>query len=106
LITSTLRAAPRARRFLAVLAAIAFLVGALRNQSGERRPRWDASTYYRCTVLVAGVFAGGSFLAVAAAAVGIGSYVALEEAAGSCPPPVWRGESRQGVAGGFAQVPA
>ncbi|KAG2623666.1 hypothetical protein PVAP13_3KG073300, partial [Panicum virgatum] len=90
--------------FLAILAASAFLVGALRNQSGERRPRGDVSTYYRCTVLVAGVFAGGSFLAIAAAAVGIGSYVALEEAAGSCscPPPVWRGEPRQGVAGGHA----
>ncbi|RLM98751.1 uncharacterized protein LOC112884535 [Panicum hallii] len=88
--------------FLAILAASAFLVGALRNQSGERRPRGDVSTYYRCTVLVAGVFAGGSFLAIAAAAVGIGSYVALEEAAGSCPPPVWRGEPRQGVAGGDA----
>ncbi|RLN30130.1 hypothetical protein C2845_PM05G08310 [Panicum miliaceum] len=86
--------------FLAILAASAFLVGALRNQSGERRPRGDVSTYYRCTVLVAGVFAGGSFLAIAAAAVGIGSYVALEDAA-------WRsGEPRQGVAGGDAQVPA
>uniref|UniRef100_K3ZC74 CASP-like protein n=2 Tax=Setaria italica TaxID=4555 RepID=K3ZC74_SETIT len=73
--------------FLAVLAASAFLVGALRNQSGERRPREGiASTYYRCTVLVAGVFAGGSFLAVAAAVVGIASYVALEAVAGSGPP--------------------
>ncbi|CAL5097718.1 unnamed protein product [Urochloa decumbens] len=85
--------------FLAALAASAFLVGALKNQSGERRPsKGDVATYYRCTVLVAGVFAGGSFLAIAAAAVGIGSYVALEsEAAGSGPPrspPVWCGELR------------
>ncbi|OEL35568.1 hypothetical protein BAE44_0003412 [Dichanthelium oligosanthes] len=73
--------------FLAVLAATAFLVGAVRNQSGERRPKGDISAYYRCTVLVAGVFAGGSFFAIAAAAVGIGSYVTLEsEAAGSGPP--------------------
>ncbi|CAN6326201.1 unnamed protein product [Urochloa humidicola] len=87
--------------FLAVLAVIAFLVGALKNQSGERRPskRDVGVNVYRCTVLVAGVFAGGSFLAIAAAAVGIGSYVALqsEAAAGSGPPrprspPVWCGE--------------
>jgi hypothetical protein len=85
--TRSERIGRRARRFLAVLAASAFLVGALRSQSGERRPREGiASTYYRCTVLVAGVFAGGSFLAVAAAAVGIASYVALEEATGSSPP--------------------
>ncbi|KAL6641685.1 hypothetical protein ACP70R_019866 [Stipagrostis hirtigluma subsp. patula] len=86
--------------FLAILSACAFLVGAFRNQSGERRPRGDVATYYRCTVLVAGVFAGGSFFALAAAAVGIASYVALEGAAGSAPPgpsPVWWGEtSRRG----------
>ncbi|CAN6335873.1 unnamed protein product [Urochloa humidicola] len=86
--------------FLAALAASAFLVGAVKNQSGERRPsRGDVAAYYRCTVLVAGVFAGGSFLAIAAAAVGIGSYVALEsEAAGS--------NFRQGVVCEAARVPA
>ncbi|KAF8658354.1 hypothetical protein HU200_059402 [Digitaria exilis] len=91
--------------FLAMMAASAFIVGALRSQSGERRPREGISTYYRCTVLVAGVFAGGSFFAVAAAAVGIGSYVALEEAACSAPPRpppalALAGEIRQGVVGG------
>ncbi|CAL4903612.1 unnamed protein product [Urochloa decumbens] len=100
--------------FLAALAASAFLVGALKNQSGERRPsKGDVATYYRCTVLVVGVFAGGSFLAIAAAAVGIGSYVALEsEAAGSGPPrspPVWCGELRsvglQGSQPGDRQIP-
>ncbi|CAN6330910.1 unnamed protein product [Urochloa humidicola] len=101
--------------FLAAAAASAFLVGALKNQSGEWRPstsKGDVAMYYRCTVLVAGVFAGGSFLAIAAAAVGIGSYVALEsEAAGSGPPrqpPVWCGElrQRQGVGGGAAKDPS
>nr|CAB3459735.1 unnamed protein product [Digitaria exilis] len=95
--------------FLAMMAASAFIVGALRSQSGERRPREGISTYYRCTVLVAGVFAGGSFFAVAAAAVGIGSYVALEEAACSAPPRpppalALAGEIRQGVVGGASEV--
>ncbi|KAL6905857.1 hypothetical protein ACP4OV_003458 [Aristida adscensionis] len=67
--------------FLAILSAAAFLVGALKSQSGERRPRGGVASYYRCTVLVAGVFAGGSFFALAAAAVGIASYVAIEATA-------------------------
>jgi hypothetical protein len=74
------------RRFLAILAACAFLVGALKNQSGERRPKEGVTTLYRCTVLVAGVFAGGSFFSVAAAVAGIASYVAHEAAAGFGPP--------------------
>jgi hypothetical protein len=74
------------RRFLAILAACAFLVGALKNQSGERRPKEGVTAFYRCTVLVAGVFAGGSLFSVAAAVVGIASYVAHEARAGFGPP--------------------
>uniref|UniRef100_A0A0E0FAS6 Uncharacterized protein n=1 Tax=Oryza meridionalis TaxID=40149 RepID=A0A0E0FAS6_9ORYZ len=87
-------------RFLATVSATAFVVGAFRSQSGERRQREDGGveTYYRCTVLVAGVFAGSSFLALLAAAVGIASYIALEAAAAaSSAPPCWE-ERRLGVA--------
>ncbi|XP_062202967.1 uncharacterized protein LOC133905249 [Phragmites australis] len=88
--------------FLAILAACAFVVGAFKNQTAERRPKEDVATYYRCTVLVAGVFVGGSFFSVAAAAVGIASYVALEKAASAAPPqpPVWWGELRQDIVAG------
>ncbi|EEE53006.1 hypothetical protein OsJ_35695 [Oryza sativa Japonica Group] len=80
---------------LATVSAAAFVVGAFRSQSGERRRREDGvETYYRCTVLVAGVFAGASSLALLAAAVGIASYVALEAAAAA---PCWE-ERRLGVA--------
>lgn len=72
--------------FLATLAACAFLVGALKNQSGQRRPKEGVTAFYRCTVLVAGVFAGGSLFSVAAAVVGIASYVAHEARAGFGPP--------------------
>ncbi|BAT16504.1 Os12g0242200 [Oryza sativa Japonica Group] len=82
-------------RLLATVSAAAFVVGAFRSQSGERRRREDGvETYYRCTVLVAGVFAGASSLALLAAAVGIASYVALEAAAAA---PCWE-ERRLGVA--------
>nr|ABA97194.1 hypothetical protein LOC_Os12g13900 [Oryza sativa Japonica Group] len=85
----------RDRRLLATVSAAAFVVGAFRSQSGERRRREDGvETYYRCTVLVAGVFAGASSLALLAAAVGIASYVALEAAAAA---PCWE-ERRLGVA--------
>uniref|UniRef100_A0A0E0ML03 Uncharacterized protein n=1 Tax=Oryza punctata TaxID=4537 RepID=A0A0E0ML03_ORYPU len=91
----------RDRRFLAAVSATAFVVGAFRSQRGERRTREDdVATYYRCTVLVAGVFGGASFLALLAAAVGIASYVALEAAAassGAPRPPCWE-ERRLGVA--------
>uniref|UniRef100_A0A0E0RFH1 Uncharacterized protein n=1 Tax=Oryza rufipogon TaxID=4529 RepID=A0A0E0RFH1_ORYRU len=61
-------------RLLATVSAAAFVVGAFRSQSGERRRREDGvETYYRCTVLVAGMFAGASSLAFLAAAVGIAS---------------------------------
>lgn len=64
----------RACRLLATVSAAAFVVGAFRSQSGERRRREDGvETYYRCTVLVAGMFAGASSLAFLAAAVGIAS---------------------------------
>uniref|UniRef100_A0A0D3HSW4 CASP-like protein n=1 Tax=Oryza barthii TaxID=65489 RepID=A0A0D3HSW4_9ORYZ len=64
----------RACRLLATVSAAAFVVGAFRSQSGERRRREDGvETYYRCTVLVSGVFAGASSLAFLAAAVGIAS---------------------------------
>ncbi|KAF0890079.1 hypothetical protein E2562_036618 [Oryza meyeriana var. granulata] len=81
------------------MSATAFLVGALRTESGERRPREDVATYYRCTVLVAGVFAGASFFALLTAAVGIASYVALDAVANSAPPlpPCWE-ERRLGDA--------
>ncbi|KAE8801984.1 hypothetical protein D1007_22245 [Hordeum vulgare] len=70
-------------RFLAILSACAFLAGAVRNERGERRPKEGVASYYQCTVLVAGVFAGASFLSLAAAAVGIASYIATEGAASS-----------------------
>jgi hypothetical protein len=78
-------------RLLAILSACAFLVGAVRNESGERRPKEDIASYYQCTVLVAGVFAGASFFSLVAAAVGIISYVVTEGAASSVlpPPPPW-----------------
>ncbi|XBI88442.1 hypothetical protein VPH35_026409 [Triticum aestivum] len=44
---------------------------------------WYGLHQYQCTVLVAGVFAGASFFSLAAAAVGITSYVAIEGAASS-----------------------
>ncbi|KAI4968205.1 hypothetical protein ZWY2020_005317 [Hordeum vulgare] len=69
--------------FLAILSACAFLAGAVRNERGERRPKEGVASYYQCTVLVAGVFAGASFLSLAAAAVGIASYIATEGAASS-----------------------
>ncbi|XP_040254904.1 uncharacterized protein [Aegilops tauschii subsp. strangulata] len=68
-------------RFLTILSTCAFLAGALRNDSTERRPKEGVASYYQCTVLVAGVFAGASFLSLAAAVVGIASYVAIEGAA-------------------------
>ncbi|KAF7013631.1 hypothetical protein CFC21_027702 [Triticum aestivum] len=67
--------------FLTILSTCAFLAGALRNDSTERRPKEGVASYYQCTVLVAGVFAGASFLSLAAAVVGIASYVAIEGAA-------------------------
>lgn len=94
------------RRFLAILAASAFVVGAVRNESGERRPRGDvAAAYYQCTVLVAGVFAGGSFLSLLAAAVGIASYLGIERAAaGSAPSsPPWSDKGGSAVAMGLGQ---
>lgn len=69
------------RRILAILAVCALLIGALKNHSGERRPKEGVTTFYRCTVLVVGVFAGGSFFSVAAAVVGIASYAGHEAAA-------------------------
>ncbi|XBI88444.1 hypothetical protein VPH35_026414 [Triticum aestivum] len=70
--------------FLTILSTCAFLAGALRNDSAERRPKEGVASYYQsCTVLVAGVFAGASFFSLAAAAVGITSYVAIEGAASS-----------------------
>uniref|UniRef100_A0A0E0J8J0 CASP-like protein n=1 Tax=Oryza nivara TaxID=4536 RepID=A0A0E0J8J0_ORYNI len=64
----------RTPALLATVSAAAFVVGAFRSQSGERRRREDGvETYYRCTVLVAGMFAGASSLAFLAAFVGIAS---------------------------------
>jgi hypothetical protein len=86
-------------RFMAILSTCAFLVGAVRNESGERRPKEDIASYYQCTVLVAGVFAGASFFSLVAASVGITSYIATERAASSVlpPSPPWSEKLGKGV---------
>jgi hypothetical protein len=83
-------------RILAILSTCAFLLGAVRNESGERRPKEDIASYYQCTVLVAGVFAGASFFSLVAAAVGIMSYIVTEGAASSVLPPPLRCSEKLG----------
>uniref|UniRef100_A0A0D9XY48 Uncharacterized protein n=1 Tax=Leersia perrieri TaxID=77586 RepID=A0A0D9XY48_9ORYZ len=68
------------------MSVAAFVVGAVRNESGERRPREEEVGVATSTVLVAGVFAGASLLALLTAGDGVASYVALEAAAAAPPP--------------------